>query len=130
MSAQYLGSWSPSARISAHTALVALLDSDTNAAYITIHTSDDTLLATIPLGDPCGAVDAVTGVLTLTPVGREEGAPNNGVASYASLRDGSDAVHSSLECVEGISAVTNRCVLNSLTVVSGSPLELVSWTVV
>lgn len=129
MAAEYLTTWSPAAIIAAHTALLGLLDSDTNPAYVTVHDSTDTLLATITLQDPCGTVNPTTGALTLHPDGREESAPASGDASYITVRDGAGSAHRSLPCQVGTSGVVGKCVLNSVAILAGTPVELVSVVV-
>lgn len=129
MPAQYLTAWSPPAIIAAHTALVTVLSGGASTPKMTIHDSSDVLLATITLSDPVGTVNGSTGVLTITQAVRENSAPANGVASYASLRDGDNFVHRSVPCQQGTSPVAGYCVLNSLSIIAGSPVELVSLTV-
>lgn len=129
MAAPYLGTWSPAAKIAAHEALLALLDAHaTESASITIHDVDDVLLATIPLDKPSGAVNQSTGKFTLADAGREEDA-TAGAASYATLRDGAGDPHISLPCQAGTTPVAGKCVLNTLTIVAGAPVELVSFEV-
>lgn len=126
MAAPYLDVWNPAAIVAAHNALLALIDGAATAGKITLHSSSDTLLATIPLTDPAGTVNGTTGALTLTASGRDESADNTGTASYATIRDGDDTAYRSLSCQAGSSAVANKCVINTLSIVAGSPVELVS----
>lgn len=126
MVAAYLDAWNPAAIVAAHTALLALLDGAATAGKVTLHSSTDTLLATIPLTDPAGTVNATTGALTLTASARDESADASGTASYATIRDGDNVAYRSLTCQAGSSAVANRCVLNTLSIVAGGPVEMVS----
>lgn len=129
MAAQYLTGWNPLAIVAAHTSLLALLDAQTGAASVTIHSSTDALLAQIDLTDPCGSVNGTNGVLTLTPNGREEAAPAGGAASYASIRDGAGTVMRSVPCQQGLTPVAGYCVMSNLLIVSGEPVEILSITV-
>lgn len=126
MAAQYLGAWSPSAIAAANTALVALLGA---SATFTVHSAADTELASIAISNPAGLVDPVTGALTITSSARDEAAVA-GTASYASLRDSSNNVVKSWSCVQGTTPVTGYCVLRSLVLEEGVPVELLSFTVV
>jgi hypothetical protein len=126
MAASYLDAWNPAAIIAAHTALLALIDGAATAGKITLHKSDDTLLATIPLTDPAGTVNGTTGALTLTASARDESADASGTASYATIRDGNNVAYRSLSCQAGSAAVSNKCVLNTLSIIAGGPVELVS----
>jgi hypothetical protein len=125
MAASYLSAWSPAAIVAAHTALLALLDTGATVGSITIHDSADVELAQIDLEDPAGAVNGTTGVLTLAPAAAGT-ATATGTASYATIRDADGDPHRSLTCQAGSSAVTDRCVLNTLSIVSGGPVEIVS----
>lgn len=129
MAAEYLNTWNPAAIVAAHTALLALIDGATTAGKVTLHDEDDILLATIPLTDPAGTVNGSTGALTLTASARDESADASGAASYATIRDGDDVAYRSLSCQAGSSAVANRCVLNTLSIIAGGPVELVSLVI-
>lgn len=124
MAAEHLGSWSPAVLTAAHASLLALLDAAATPAKITLHSSADTLLSTVPLTQPAGSVDSETGALTLTPDGRDDSAVAGGVASYASIRDGDDTVLRSLPCISGMAPVPGYCVLNNLSIVEGGPVAL------
>lgn len=126
MSASYLDTWNPTAIIAAHTALLALIDGAATAGKITLHDSNDVQLANIPLTDPAGTVNGTTGALTLTASGRDESADASGEADYATIRDGDGVAYRSMECVVGSAAQTGKCVLNTLSIIAGGPVELVS----
>ena len=129
MPAQYLNSWSPSVVVAAHTALLAVIDAAAAAASVTIHDLSDTLLATVPLTDPAGTVDGATGELPLTPDGRDESAAATGLASYATLRDGDGNALASLPCIDGTVAVCGYCVLDTLNIEQGGPVEIAAFVV-
>ena len=126
MAAQYLNAWNPAAIAAAHTALIALLDGGATHGYIGIFDSGDTLLARIDLGTPGGTVNGTTGALTLAMDGREDSAPASGTADYATIFNGDDTAYRSLPCQEGASAVSGACVLNTMSIIEGGPVEIIS----
>ena len=126
MAAPFLNEWSPPSIVAGHTGLLGHIDGGSGNGTITIHRADDTLLATIPLDRPGGAVDGTTGALTLTPDGREDDAPAAGDADYATIRDSSGVALRSLPCVAGSTPVSGSCVLNTLEIELGGRVELVS----
>lgn len=126
MAAPYLDDWNPSAKADAYTALLTTL----TGGSIKIYDSTDTLLGSVDLDDPVGAVDSETGALTLVPAA--DGAwTASGTAAYATLYDGAGTPNAmqSLACQAGTEAVAGKCVLTTLSTVSGKPFALVSWIV-
>lgn len=124
MAAPYLNDWSPTAKVAAHTALVTALA----GGAVAIYDSADTLLVTVALDSPVGTVDAGTGALTLVPDSAGT-AIAAGTAAYATLLDADDAPWQSLPCESGSSAVSGKCILNTLTIVDGKAFELISWVI-
>jgi hypothetical protein len=129
MSADYLNTWSPAAIVAAHTSLLALIDGAETAGTVTLHDSSDVLLATVPLTTPAGWVNSITGALTLTPDGRDESADASGVAFYATLRDGDGEPLRSLTCQVGSFAIPGLCVMNTVNILAGGPVELISVSI-
>ena len=130
MPAEFLNEWSGPSIVAAHTGLLGHLDGGAGNGTITIHAANDTLLATIPLDRPGGAVDGTTGALTLAPDGREEDAPAAGDADYATIRDSSGVALRSLPCAAGLEPVSGSCVLNTLTIELGGRVEVVAAVIV
>lgn len=127
MPAPYSQTYSPAAKAAAHTAYRDLLDAHaTDPATITVHAADDTLLGMITLAKPCMSIDGGTGVASLIEDTREPAA-TAGTAAYAVQRDGAGTAHHSLPCEAGTEPVAGKCVLNTLTIAAGAPIELVSW---
>jgi len=83
-------------------------------------------LAQIPLTDPAGTVNGATGQLTLTPAARDESADASGTAAYGELCDGTGLVHLVLPAQAGTVAVSGNLVMNTVTVVAGGPVEVIS----
>ncbi len=120
--------YSAAAKIAAHNALVALIDTGSGNGTLKIRTSADALLATVNLADPCGTVNGTTGQITLDfPT-----APNasaTGTAAYGEICDVAGAVVLALPAEAGTSAVSGKLVLNTLSLVSGTPVDILSATI-
>jgi hypothetical protein len=121
--------YSPAALVAAHTAFKDLIDAGVAGGSIKIRDAADVLLATIPLTDPCGTVNGTTGQLTITPAGRDESADASGTAAYGEFCDSTGAVYLSLPAQAGSSAVLGKLVINTLSIVAGGPVEVLSATV-
>ncbi len=106
--------YSAAAKVAAHTSFRDLLDSGSGAGSAKVRDASDVLLVTIPLDDPSGTINGTTGQLTLDfPAAANAAA--SGTAAYAELCDRA--------------AVSGKFVLNTLAIVSGSPVEVVSATI-
>lgn len=121
-------SYSAAAKKAANDELLALIDAGAAAGSIKIRDSNDVLLAEIPLDDPAGSVDAITGVLTLTIDG-DDGAPTAGTAEYGEVCDSDDLVHIVMPVAEGGSAVNGYLVINSKTILEGTKIVITNATV-
>ena len=129
MPAPTIATYSAAALVAAHTAFKDLIDAGTGAGSIKIRDAADVLLAQIPLTDPCGSVNGTTGQLTITPSARDESADATGTAAYGEFCDSAGLVHLSLPAQAGTVAVSGKIVINTLSVLSGGPVEVVSATV-
>jgi len=121
--------YSAAALVAAHTSFRDLLDAGVSNAEIAIRDSGDVLLAVITLDDPCGTVNGTTGQLTFTIFAREESAPASGTAAYGEFRDSDGVVHLTLDAQQGTAPVSGAIVLNSLSIVLGGPVEVLSATI-
>lgn len=121
--------YSAAAKVAAHTAFRDLIDSGAGAGAIKVRDASDVLLATIPLSDPCGSVNGTTGQLTFSIAGRDESADANGTAAYAEFCDSDGDVHLALPAEAGTAPVSGKIVFNSLSIVAGGPVEVLSATV-
>ena len=126
MPAPSVATYSATAKVNANTSFRDLLDTGSTAALLRIRTSADALLIEIPLTDPCGTVNGTTGQLTLTFPGSPPNATATGTAAYGELCTSAGAVHLSLPAAAGTSAVSGQIVLNTLSIVSGAPVTVVS----
>jgi hypothetical protein len=129
MAVPSVATYSAAALVAAHTAFKDLIDAGTAGGSIKIRDAADVLLATIPLTDPCGTVNGTTGQLTITMAGRDESADANGTAAYGEFCDSNGLVHLSLPAQAGSAAVPGKIVINSLSIVAGGPVEVLSATV-
>jgi hypothetical protein len=126
MPAPSVATYSAAALVAAHTSFRDLIDSGSGAGFVRIRNSSDTLLAQCPLDDPCGTVNGTTGQLTFAFDGRDESANASGTAAYGEFCDSDGDVHLALPAEAGSSAVLGKIVLNSLVIVAGQPVEIVS----
>lgn len=120
--------YSAAAKVAAHNALVALIDTGSGNGTIKIRTAADALLATVPLADPCGTVNGTTGQITLN-MGSTPNASATGTAAYAEICDVAGAVVLALPAQAGTSPVAGKIVLNTLSLVSGTPVDILSATI-
>ena len=118
--------FSVAARVAAHTALRDLIDAGSSAGYIAVRGDALQLLATIPLADPCGTVNGTTGQLTLSIAGSDPSADATGTAAYAEVCDSTGAAHLSLPAQAGTTWVAGKIVLNSLAIVTGTEVSILS----
>ena len=129
MAVPTVATYSAVALVAANTSFKNLIDAGAGAGSIKIRDAADVLLAQIPLTDPCGTVNGTTGQLTITPSGRDESADATGTAAYGEFCDSDGLVHLSLPAQAGSAAVSGKIVINSLSIVAGGPVEVLSATV-
>lgn len=113
------------ALVGAHTSLRDLLDAGAGPAELRFRRADDVLLGTVLLSDPCGTVNAGTGVLTITPAGDSTWVAAGEVA-YGELCDSTGAVVLALPAQEGEVAVAGRAVLNTVAASIGGAVVVSS----
>jgi len=128
MPAPTIATYSVAALVAAHTSFRDLIDSGSAAGKIRIRDAADALLAETVLADPCGTVNGTTGQLTFS-VATQEDAATAGTAAYGEFVDSDGDVHLALPCEAGTAAVSGKLVLNSLTLVAGGPVNIVSATI-
>jgi hypothetical protein len=122
--------YSVEAKEAAHQAFADLIDAGSAAGTLKIYSSADVLLAEIPLQDPCGTVSNSTGQLTFDVTGAEDtSADASGTAAYGEFADSDGNVHLAVPCQQGFAPASGFLVLNTLSIVSGGPVELISATV-
>ncbi len=124
-----VATYSVAALVAAHTAFKNLIDAGAGPGTIKLRSASDVLLATITLDDPCGTVNATTGQLVFAIAARDESADISATAAYGQFCDSDGLVHLSLPAATGTVPVSGFIVLNSLSIVGGSPVEVASATV-
>lgn len=129
MAVPTVATYSSDALVAAHTSFRDLIDAGAGAGFIRIRDAADVLLAQIPLSDPCGAVNGTTGQLTFAIAGRDESADATGTAAYGEFCDSTGAVKLALPAQAGSTPVAGKLVLNTLSIVAGGPVEVLSATV-
>lgn len=120
--------YSVAAKIAAHTTFRDLIDAGSGPGKIRIRSGADVLLAEIILTDPCGSVNGTTGQLVFTLAGPDVSADATGVAAYAEFCDSANTVHLSVPATTGTSPSSGFIVLNTTSIVSGGPVEVLSAT--
>lgn len=128
MPAPSSATYSAAALVAAHTSFKDLIDAGT-AGSIKIRDSSDVLLAQIPLSDPCGSVNGTTGQLTFSIAGPDSSADASGTAAYGEFCASDGTVHLSLPAQAGSVAVSGKLVLNTLSIVAGGPVAIISATI-
>jgi len=128
MPAPSVATYSAAALIAAHTSFKDLIDIGT-AGSIKIRDAADVLLAQIPLSDPCGTVNGTTGQLAFSIAGPDSSADASGTAAYGEFCDSAGLVHLALPAQSGSAAVSGKIVLNTLSIVAGGPVAVLTATV-
>jgi hypothetical protein len=129
MPAPSVATYSLQAKINAHTTFLALIDAGAGPGRIFIRSAADVLLAEIPLTDPAGTVSGGTGQLTITPSGPDTSANATGTAAYAEFADLAGTVHLSLPAQAGTAAVSGKIVINTLDIIAGGLVTVISATI-
>ena len=128
MTVPTVATYSAAALIAAHTSFKDLIDIGT-AGSIKIRDAADVLLAQVPRSDPCGSVHGTTGQLTFSMSGPDTSADASGTAAYAEFCDSAGTVHLSLPAQAGSAAVSGKIVLNTLSIVAGGPVSVLTATI-
>lgn len=126
MPAPSSATFSAAAKVAAQTSLLGLIDAGSGAGKLRIRNSSDTLLWEAPFNNPAGTVNGTTGVLTITFPAGTVNAVATGTAAYGEVTDDANTVIWSAPTEAGSAAVAGKVVLNTLSVVSGSPITPVS----
>lgn len=129
MPAPSVPTYSAAALVAAHTSFRDLIDSGTGAGLIRIRDAADVLLAEITLADPCGTVNGTTGQLVLTMPQSDASANASGAAAYGEICDSDGDVHLALPAQAGVSPVSGKIVLNTLTITETGSVTVSSVTI-
>jgi len=129
MAVPSVATYSAAAMAAAQTSFKTLIDAGSGAGSIKIRDSADVLLAQVPLSDPCGSVNGTTGQLTFSIAGPDTSADATGTAAYGEFCDSDGLVHLSLPAQDGSVAVSGKIVLNTLSIVAGGPVAVLTATI-
>lgn len=129
MTVPTVATYSAAALVAAHTSFKDLIDAGSAGGSIKIRDAADVLLAQVPLSDPCGSVNGTTGQLTFSIAGPDSSADASGTAAYGEFCDSDGTVHLSLPAQSGSVAVSGKIVLNTLSIIAGGPVGVVTATI-
>ncbi len=129
MPAPSVATYSAAALVAAHTAFLNLIDAGSGAGFIRLRSAADTLLAQVPLDDPAGTVNGTTGQLTFDIAGPDASAAATGDAAYAEFCDSDGVVHLALPAQSGTAPVPGALVMNTVSIVIGAPVYVLSATI-
>lgn len=121
--------YSPAAWIAAHTALLTLIEDGASDSKIKLYDGSDVLLGEFVIDDATSDVSGTTGDITIEIATQEDAAIASGTASYITICDGDGAVVYKMSCQQGTEAVAGKCVMNSLTIIAGAPVDILSCTI-
>jgi hypothetical protein len=127
MTVPTVATYSVASLVAAHTALRDLIDAGTGAGFLRLRSSAGVLLAELTLTEPAGTVSGTTGRLTLTASGPAD-ALATGTLAYGEFCDSAGLVHLALPAALGAAPATGAIVVNSLAILQGAPVELISAT--
>ena len=114
--------------VAAHTAVKTLIFTGAGTASVKVFNSANALLAEATLNSATSAVDAA-GNLNLTVLEQELSAPLGGTADHAHICDAGGVAVFQLPCEQGAVAVAGKCIINTLAIVAGAPVDFLSITV-
>jgi len=121
--------YSAAAWIAAHTALLTLIEDGASDSKIKLYDGSDVLLGEFVIDDATSDVSGVTGDITIEIATQEDAAIAGGTASYITICDGDGDVVYKMSCQQGTEAVAGKCVMNSLTIIQGAPIDVLSCTI-
>lgn len=123
--------YSAAAWIAAHTALLNLIESGAGVPKLKLYdtTVPAVLLGEFGIDETDSVVSGVTGDITLAIATQEDAALASGTASYLDICNGDGNVVYRMSCEQGTTAVTGKCVLNSISIISGAPIDIISSTI-
>ena len=118
--------YSAAAWVAAHTALLTLIEDGASDSKIKLYDGDDVLLGEFVIDDATSDVSGTTGDITIAISTQEDAAIAGGTASYITICDGDGDVVYKMSCQQGTEAVAGKCVMNSLTIIQGAPIDILS----
>lgn len=113
-------------RTTAQNAVLTDIDAGSGAGKMKLYADDDTLLATITLADPAGAV--TTGTLTLT-AGQTATVATGGTCTYGTITDSDDNVVVTIPAAASGAAVAGQISLSDVVLIALTDVELISCVI-
>lgn len=123
-------SWSLDAKTDCGNAIIALIDAGAGAGKIRIFSDADVLLAEPPLNIPAGNVNVITGSVNLDPSSVAYFAVQSGAATYAQVTDSDNNMIFELPAAEGTAAISGSIVINTLSIISGAKISVLSAVII
>ena len=112
------------------TYLLGEIDTGVGAnATIEAVSAGDVVLSTIPLTAPAGTIDELTGILTITPDGRDEAAAASGDIAEMRVKNRDGDLILTIPTIAGIEPVRGYAVLSHLDILEGDPVEMTSFEI-
>ena len=115
--------------IAAQGAALTLIKGGASDPTIKIRDSGDVLLATAVIDETGSTCSGTTGDISFAILTQEASADASGTAAYAEICDGDGTVHATMDCAQGSSPVAGACVMNTLSIVMGAPVDVLSATI-
>jgi len=115
--------WAVSAKVNAHTAILAQID----GGRVRVRSAIGQQLCVFYLNSPAGVVDPLTGTITLD--GSATTVSNPGTPAYGELCEGDGTVVASMPCAIGSAPVANRLTVNANTLIVNTPINLLPSTI-
>ena len=116
--------------VAAHTAILGLFDDTEDPVKIKLYDNSE---SPVQLGefviDYGSCTVGSNGAITIAILTQEDAALAGGTASYITLCDSSGTVVYKMSCQQGTAAVSGKCVMTTLSIIQGTPLEIISCTI-
>lgn len=121
--------YSLDAYLAGYNALLAYILDGASPPEVRICKADGTVLAAAIIDPEESEVSAIDATLTLAIAEQEDSAPEGGESAYAEVVNGAGDPVLRVPCKEGVVPEAGFCVVNALTVIAGTPYEVVSITI-
>lgn len=122
-------SYSVAAWTAAHQGLLDLIATGSGTPVIRIVDSQLNVLAEATIDTTASFVNDQNGKLTIAIGEQESASPIGGTAFEARIYNKNNALVMKMPCQVGSSAVAGYCVMNTLTILAGAPLEILQVSV-
>lgn len=123
--------YSSAAWVAAHNGLLALIEGGSSDPTIKLYDNSQSpvQLAEFVIDETDSVVNQSTGNIALDILTQEDAALATGTASYITICDGNGDVVYKMSCQQGTEAVPGKCVMPTLSIVQGSPINITSCSI-